>query len=233
MKPARQVVKPTTYRSVGIVNASWVQPEGIPHESELEAAFVRHAILCSAVSRIHSQPFKLEWVAEDGSGGDYVPDYLVTLSDRSKVVVEVRPTRFVGKDRVKFQAAATQLANKGLAYFVVTDHQLTRAKQRAGRLILRSARGEMPDDLADRAVSVIRDSGRGGLTLESALATGIPIAVWHFLVGRRRLVADAGVDLQASSRLFDVQNWPGVNEHEHLQFERWFGCQAWRPDSGI
>jgi hypothetical protein len=63
MKPARQVVKPTTHRSVGIVHASWIHPEGIVHESELEAAFVRHAILCPAVLSILAQPFKLVWTA--------------------------------------------------------------------------------------------------------------------------------------------------------------------------
>jgi hypothetical protein len=233
MKPVRQVVKPTTHRSVGIVNASWVQPEGIPHESELEAAFVRHAILCPAVALIHAQPFKLAWTAPDGSAGSYVPDYLVTLSDRARVVVEIRPARFVDKDRVKFQAAAQQLANKALYYVVITDEQLTEPRQRAVRLVLRSARGDLSDDQAQQAVGLVRATGRDGLTLESAIATGIPLTVWHFLIGRRRLIADTGVELQPSSRLFQPQDWPGVKEHERLQFDRWFGCQAWRPDSGI
>ncbi len=47
-----------------------------------------------------------------------------------------------------------------------------------------------------KAVGVVRAVGRGGLMLESAVSTGIPLAVWHFLVGRRRLVANTGVDLQ-------------------------------------
>jgi hypothetical protein len=121
MKPARQVVKPTTHRSVGIVNASWFQPasedgpsrrrsiqiergclqsfcsvamtvteeSGIVHESELEAAFVRLAILCPAVLSIQAQPFRLDWIDEDGIARQYVPDYLVTLSDRHRVAVEV------------------------------------------------------------------------------------------------------------------------------------------------
>ena len=233
MKPVRQVVKPTTHRSVGIVNAGWVQPEGIPHESELEAAFVRHAILCPTVSLIQSQPFKLDWSAPDGSAGSYVPDYLVTLSDRSRIVVEVRPARFVDKDRVKFQAAALLLAGRGIDYVVITDEHVAEPKQRAARLILRSARGHLSDDLAIQAVGVVSAVGRCGLTLESAIATSIPLTVWRFLVGRRRLIADTGFELHPSSRLFQPLDWPGVKEHERLQFERWFGCQAWRPNAGV
>lgn len=233
MKPARQIVKPTTHRSVGIVNASWIQPEGIPHESELEAAFVRHAILCPAVVSIQAQPFRLDWFDGDGVAREYVPDYLVTLSDRHRVVVEVRPARFVDKDCLKFDAAAATLAGNGIGFVVITDGHVPKSRQQAGRFILRSARGKLGGDRISRACDLVRDAGNVGLTWEAAVATGTPELDWHFLLGRRLLVADTGVELARSSRLFQPLNWPGAREHEYLQFEHWFGCQAWRPDLGI
>ena len=233
MKPARQVVKPTTHRSVGIVNASWFQPEGIVHESELEAAFVRHAILCPAVLSIQAQPFRLDWVDEDGNARQYVPDYLVTLSDRHRVVVEVRPVRFVGKDHAKFDATAATLASKEIGFVVVSDEHVSELRQRAGRLILRSARGELTEDKRSRASDLVRAAGTAGLAWEVALASGIFERDWHFLLGRRLVVADTGVELSLSSRLFLPLNWPGARDHERLQFEHWFGCQTWRPDVGV
>lgn len=233
MKPARQVVKPTTHRSVGIVHASWIQAEGIVHESELEAAFVRHAILCPAVQAIHAQPFRLGWHDADGAEREYVPDYLVTLSDRSRVVIEVRPARFVEKDRLKFDAAATLLAGKGIGFVVITDRHVPEARQRADRLLLRSARGELSGERIARACAMVRDAGVAGLRWDAAIASGISEQDWHFLLGRRHLVADTGIELTLSSRLFLPLDWPGARDHECLQFEHWFGCQAWRPDAGV
>ena len=191
MKPARQVVKPTTHRSVGIVNASWFQPEGIVHESELEAAFVRHAILCPAVLSIQAQPFRLDWVDEDCIARQYVPDYLVTLSDRHRVVVEVRPLPFVGKDRRKFDAAAVTLVSKEIGFVVVSDEHVSESRQRAGRLILRSARGELTEDRRSCACDLVRGAGAAGLMWEVALASEISERDWHFLIGRRLVVADS------------------------------------------
>ena len=74
---------------LGAGSPKLTEESGIVHESELEAAFVRLAILCPAVLSIQAQPFRLDWIDEDGIARQYVPDYLVTLSDRHRVVVEV------------------------------------------------------------------------------------------------------------------------------------------------
>jgi len=231
MKPARQVVKPTTHRSVGIVHVGWFQPEGIVHESELEAAFVRHAVLCPATRTIHAQPFRLAWCDTEGTDREYVPDYLVTLTDGSRIVVEVRPARFVNQDRAKFSAAAASLAAKRIGYTVVTDEHLSAARQQIDRLILRAARGNVMADRIAPALALVGAKGVDGLLWSRALASEVPEPDWHHLIGRRVLVADTGIELSPSSRLFLPLNWPGVRDHERLQFERWFGCQAWGPNT--
>ena len=231
MKPARQVVKPTTHRSVGIVHVGWFQPEGIVHESELEAAFVRHAVLCPATRTIHAQPFRLAWRDDDGADREYVPDYLVTLTDGSRVVVEVRPARFVDQDRAKFGAAATQLAAKRVGYVVVTDEHVPETRQQFDRLILRAARGSLAPGRIAHAIDVVAAAGSDGLVWSRALERDVSESDWHHMVGRRLLVADTGVELSLSSRLFLPLNWPGARDHERLQFERWFGCQAWGPNT--
>ena len=227
MKPARQVVKPTTHRSVGIVHVGWFQPEGIVHESELEAAFVRHAVLCPATRTIHAQPFRLAWCDAEGVDRQYVPDYLVTLTDGSRVVVEVRPARFVDQDRAKFSAAAIQLAARQIGYVVITDEHVPETRQQIDRLILRAARGSVAADRIAPAVEIVAAAGIDGLSWSCAIDNAVPESDWHHLVGRRILVADTGVELSSSSRLFLPLNWPGARDHERLQFERWFGCQAW------
>ena len=227
MKPARQVVKPTTHRSVGIVHVGWFQPEGIAHESELEAAFVRHAVLCPATRTIHAQPFRLAWRDDEGTDHEYVPDYLVTLTDGSHVVVEVRPAKFVDQDRAKFGAAAAQLAARRIGYVVITDRHLPETRQQFDRLILRAARGSLAPDRIAHAVDMVTTAGSDGLVWSRALDSEVPESDWHHLIGRCLLAADTGVELSPSSRLFLPLNWPGARDHERLQFERWFGCQAW------
>jgi len=231
VKPARQVVKPTTHRSVGIVNVSWLQPDGIPHESELEAAFIRYAVLCPAVREISAQPFQLPWTDAAGADRAYVPDFQVTLLDGTKVVVEIRPARFIEKDREKFDAAARLLGQKRIDFIVISDELLPKELQVLTRLLLRSARGELGADLITRADELVARAGIGGLAWNEALASGIAERDWHHLLGRRRFVSDTGLSLRPTSRLHQPLDWPGARDHERLQFDRWFGCQAWRPNT--
>ena len=231
MKPARQVVKPTTHRSVGIVNVSWLQPDGIPHESELEAAFIRYAVLCPAVREISAQPFQLPWTDAAGADRAYVPDFQVTLLDGTKVVVEIRPARFIETDREKFDAAARLLGQKRIDFIVISDELLPKELQVLTRLLLRSARGELGADLITRADELVARAGIGGLAWNEALASGIAERDWHHLLGRRRFVSDTGLSLRPTSRLHQPLDWPGARDHERLQFDRWFGCQAWRPNT--
>lgn len=231
MKPARQVVKPTTHRSVGIVNVSWLQPDGIPHESELEAAFIRYAVLCPAVREISAQPFQLAWRDARGADRAYVPDFRVTLNDGAKVVVEIRPARFIEKDREKFDAAAQLLGKKRIDFIVISDAHLPKELEALTRLVLRSARGELSADLITRAEKLVVRAGSDGLAWNEALASGIAERDWHHLLGRRRLVADTGLSLRPTSRLHQPLHWPGAREHARLQFDRWFGCQTWGQDT--
>lgn len=231
MKPARQVVKPTTHRSVGIVNVSWLQPNGIPHESELEAAFIRYAVLCPAVREISAQPFQLPWTDAAGAARAYVPDFQVTLIDGTRVVVEIRPLRFIAKDHEKFDAASRLLGQKRIDFIVISDALLPKELQALTKLVLRSARGELGADLITRADELVARAGAGGLAWTDALASGIAEHDWLLLLGRRRIIADTGVTLLPTSRLHQPLDWPGVRDHERLQFDRWFGCQAWRPNT--
>ncbi len=231
MKPARQVVKPTTHRSVGIVNVSWLQPHGIPHESGLEAAFIRYAVLCPAVKAISAQPFRLPWTDGAGVEHDYVPDFQVTLNDGARLVVEVRPKRFIEKDREKFDAAAQILGHKRIDFIVISDVLLPKGLRALAMRVLRNARGDLAADLVSRASELVARAGIGGLAWQDALASGIAEHDWFHLLGRRRIVADTGLMLCATSRLHQPLDWPGAQEHERLQFDCWFGCQAWRPNT--
>ncbi len=153
MPSARRVVTRSPHRSVGIIACSWLQDEAIEYESQLERTFVHIALTCSAVKKIAHQPFKIEYEL-GGKALEYTPDFLCTLKDGTKVVVEVKPEKFVKKDRAKFEKAKAILAKSNIPFAICTDKQLRKGKTAANAaLILRYARAQIPDSVRSRALT--------------------------------------------------------------------------------
>ena len=221
MRPARQIVTRSPHRRVGIITASWIQPEPVEHESDLEKAFIELVLSCPALRGIRHQPFKIHYeVLEEPHW--HVPDFLLTLARDSKVVVEIKPQRFVGKHQAKFDAVAALLKQQGVAYYVVTDAHLTRSRVRTASLWRRYARGEIDDASAAQVFGLLQVATR---SWQEVVDLGVQPAIVSHLLGRRAIHCADGLDFTPDSRLL----LPSKEElsDEHVCFESWFGCLPW------
>ncbi len=118
--PGRQVVTRSPHRRVGYASCPWFQEEQIAYESLLELGFVRIALLCPGVQKIQSQPFKVPLA----NGLHYTPDFLLTISDSMRLVVEVKPREHVPKHQSKLDAAAEVLRDHGYEFLLCTDESI-------------------------------------------------------------------------------------------------------------
>jgi hypothetical protein len=220
MKPARKVVTRSPHRSVGYVACAGIDGSHAEHESSLEKSFVLIANVCSCVKGLGPQPFRIEWRDSEDKVRTYVPDFQVHFNDGSKAVIEVKPEKFVAKNRELFQAATKHLARANQNFYVLTDKQLTPARTDTALLMRRYRRTALPADQVEHATRLVTD----GLSWTEAQSSAVPLHVWYGLLGQR-LVHIKVADLQATTRLFLGR---GEEHDSQVQFQRWFGCSPWR-----
>jgi hypothetical protein len=222
LEPARRVVTRAPHRSVGVVAVPWLQPQPIEHESLLERGFVDMAVTCRVAVGIAFQPFKLEYALDDGPH-TYVPDYLVTLSNGERLVVEVKPMRRVPEYRLRFDAIQAVLSSRDLRFYVVTDEHLPDAAVDQARLWRRYARAGVDSTQADRALKAV--SQNGAVTFADLVRQGIAPDVIYHLLGRRQLLSADRLFMTPATRLLHPTQEELI--HERVYFERWFGCSRW------
>lgn len=219
MKPARTVITRSPSRTVGAIHATWFQPEAIHHDSDLEAEAIRHLLLAPAVRRIEHQAVKLTYF--DGTAErTHIPDFRLT-EDRGKTFVEVKPTKFVDKNRLKFDCCAALLKSSGIDYFVFTEEHIAERGERAATL-LDLAKRMAPSDALNSLVAWVRDNRR--VDVGEALAAGYSEHVIGHAVGRRLLITDPTLLLASG-------NWLSTQEtaDELPNIEQWLGCSPWPP----
>jgi len=80
---------------------------------------------CPLVQDIHAQPFKFHY-AFDGKTRRYTPDYALTLTDGSCMIVEIKPNRSLDKPEIKakFEAIAAAMARQQHRFMVLTDKEI-------------------------------------------------------------------------------------------------------------
>lgn len=103
-QPVRRLIKPTTPRTVHLLNLRGVLPSPVQAEATTESAFVQVAALCPATRYVSSQPETLEL-----PGQNYTPDYRVETLDGRTAVWEVKLEAKVPKHRTLFNLAARHL----------------------------------------------------------------------------------------------------------------------------
>lgn len=224
MKPARKVVTRSPHRSVGYVAGAGLGGTHAEHESGLEKTFVVLASVCSGVEGLEPQPFRMPWTDPEGKTRTYVPDYRVTFTDGTQVIVEVKPRKFVERHEALFEQATRHLASSGHSFFVITDDHLTRERYEVAQLWRRYRRAELPAE----SVRHVNQLLMAGITWEQACASSVPLHVWYGLLGRRAIGFQAMEGASHSdTRLFNVQE---LEEHDcQIRFCRWFGCTPWEP----
>lgn len=222
MKPARPVVTRSPHRQVGLLSSGSPDAALIDHESHLESAFVQIVRVLDGVRHIQAQPFRLENLPAELNRQSYVPDYLVEQQDGEKCVVEVKPARFVEKDRALFEWTAKTLSRSGLMFFVVTDKHITKARLETAALIRRCRKIHLAPGLIERALA----SATPSITWKEALQSDIPPYVWRGLIGQHLLFTDTfDFETTADARLYSTKQ---ESEHDHqVRLFHWLGCSPW------
>jgi hypothetical protein len=184
-KPARKVVTRSPHRPVGIVACSWIQDHAIEYESQLERRFILQILILPFVRRVLHQPFKLEYQV-DGKLHTYIPDFLIQLSDGTKLVIEVKPRKFVKKHLIKLTSAEEILATHDIHFLVITDEEIDDGVKSINvSLILRYARGSISERTLQQCLSVLRNAKTPLSISELKATTNATEGDILYLAGRR------------------------------------------------
>lgn len=221
--PVRRLIKPTTPRTVHLLNLRGVLPSPVQAEATTESAFVQVAALCPATRYIASQPETLQL-----PGQAYTPDYRVETLDGRTSVWEVKLEAKVPKYRALFDLAARHLADRGERFFVISEKSLRRRQQhQIVRLVLRYAKGHFdPADVAKVSHHLLAHPS--GASME-ALMTQLGVTrelLFHLIATRVITFADA-TSTAAQNRLVHTQH---LENKDALHLARWLGVSPWRTD---
>jgi len=78
------------------------------------------------VAYFRSQPLSIKYHHFDGSLHRYIPDFLVTYTDGSKLLIEVKPTCFLDTEinKLKFSVGEAYAKSQGWDWAVLTENEL-------------------------------------------------------------------------------------------------------------
>lgn len=215
---ARKVVTRSPRRNVGIINCRWFQNVPIEYESQLEKRFVYSTMLCPGVRQIRSQPFTMTL-----GKCKYTPDFLVDFG-YMKVVVEIKPASKVERYSARFDLAAEQLANRGVAFYVVTDAGIDRGYYaRVAEQVIRYARSEIPEQEVRRALDTVAPDAELSLADIQERAQVSRQVVLHMLAWRRLRIHPDDL-IEDFARVSRCQLTPAL---DLTAFEQRFVAKPW------
>lgn len=214
----RKVVTRSPRREVGIVNASWLLDHGVEHESHLERRFIMVALSCPVVGDIVHQPFEI-WLGPDQTH-KYTPDFLVTLADGCKVVVEVKPTVFLKKHKARLEAARTHLSGLGYPFLIATEEQIdAHGLSSRALLLMRYGRLFISEAEALGCRQALEEHFNGSATVKDLVEHGASESVIWNLVATHQFRVPAGLSFSDTESVY-------VNHREedcHDFFCTWLG----------
>lgn len=231
MGQARKIVHRTPHRSVGLIACSWIQPEAIEYESQLERRFVQRALLFPGVRRIIHQPFTLDLIVE-GQQIRYTPDFLVAFCDSSRIVIEVKPNIYVPQHQAKLTAAKEFLFAFGDELLVVTDDEIDVGQiPDNAALLLRYARSTINDDEKLRCIQAAAQKAEGPICIGWLVkATSVSIESVFCLIGRGVFTAPLNSTLDADT---EISLHKEENKNASIRFRNWINASPRPTDSGV
>lgn len=148
MEPARKIKNYKGRTSLIGKTPSRKTKEMIPWESQLERDYVALVEADPEVTRICSQPFKIEYIL-DGKKHSYTPDYWVERRKKRNSVVEIKPSEYVDKFRELYEAVQIECAVKGWDYVVLTEKEIRfQPRLDNAKLLCRYSWNELPEEAA-------------------------------------------------------------------------------------
>jgi hypothetical protein len=229
IKPARKVVHRSPHRSVGILACSWIQDHGIEYESQLERRFLQQTLVLPSIKRVIHQPFRLEYV-EDERSLTYVPDFYLLFRDGTKVVIEVKPRKFLQKHLHKLAEAQRLLEEHETPFLVLTEKEIDHGiKVSNASYLLRFARDSPNEQAKQRCLRILSTFPKGlridELTKEAAVTER---DILH-MVGRARLSVDLSKPITKST----IVRIPKEHQNGYLHFIDWFNSAPGHAITGI
>lgn len=222
--PARRLIKPTTPRTVHLLNLRGILPAPVQSEAKTESAFVLLAALCPATTSIASQPERLAL-----PGKTYTPDYLVRTVDGGASYWEVKLEARIAKYRGIFGLAAAHLAERASPFFIVSEKTLYGgAVHLAARLVMRYAKASFPDVEVIKVINHMRSAPNGASIEELTTRLHATKELIFHLIARRLITFKETVSTAPTTRLIH----PDFMEMKNaLHLANWFGVSAWRANT--
>jgi hypothetical protein len=219
--PARRLIKPTTPRTVHLLNLRGSLAAPVQAEASTEADFVRLAALCPNVVHIVSQPetFALP-------GRRYTPDYRIECRNGQVSYWEVKLEERIDKYRSVLDAMAAHAATKAARFFVASNRSIRRNSQhKSAQLVHRYAKANLAQDVIDHVLSTARGFATGISIADLKRRTSAPEELLFHLLARRLLtfktrIGTHGTDLVIHPELMEQQ--------DELCFADWLGVAPWR-----
>lgn len=182
--PAREVVTPSGSIVRGRI-PSCKAGRMIAFEQLLERDALYLFEFSPQVLAIHEQPFKF-FYADGAKTRRYTPDFALILSDRSQLVIEVKPRKSLAKPEVQAKLAAISeaMVRQGHRFLVLSD-DVIRAEPRLSNLkrLFPHLSHPISDAMRRRLRTLVESPTQGGTLQVRALAElfgGAP-AVFHLL----------------------------------------------------
>lgn len=220
--PVRRLVKPTTPRTVHLLNLGALEAP-VQAEATTEADFVRLAALCPTVRHIVAQPRTL-----DLDGQRFTPDYRVESLSGVASYWEVKLEERIDRYRALFNRAAAYLQGEGARFYAVSNLSLRRRNQhQLAELLHRYGKGQPPEAVLNRVLVEARSNPLGCPIDQLAVRALVPHEIVYHLIARRRLTFKKRIS--TSDRLILPEN---LEKEDDLQLASWLGVSPWRTNVG-
>jgi len=220
--PARVLIKPTTPRTVHLLNLRALAAP-VQAEASTEADFVRLAALCPTVRHIVSQPCTL-----DLGDRQYTPDYRVECHGGVVSYWEVKLESRFDKYRSLFNEAAAHLQAQGARFYAISNVSLRRRDQhRFAELLHRYGKAQPPVAVLDRVLAELRAHPHGYPMEQLAVRALVPPELIYHLLAKRQLSFKNRIS--ASDLLVLPEH---LEKTDDLLLASWLDVSPWRTNLG-
>lgn len=110
----------------GIIKSSKAGEKNIKYLSSWEKFFIEMCDNYKEIIKLET-PDPIEYIRDDGTVHNYLPDFKLTLSNGMEVLIEIKPNNLVKKSRIvllKRIAAKKYCRKVGLKYVILTENEL-------------------------------------------------------------------------------------------------------------
>lgn len=205
LSEAKDLIKSSPWRTTGGAFIRGLTPLPAQWESYLERFSVSTLALCSDVISIVSQPFTEEYLDSQGIKRSYTPDYLVVLTDRSELLLEVKSLRHLVIDESlsKYIDIANHIKPKKKFRFLV-DTQLEECPRfKTVKLLFRYVTSNIREDTYLKVEAILSSTNTGISIRELIEKAEVELVDVYTLIAKRKLCIDwnASLDDQAEVSL--------------------------------